>query len=282
MSDELPLAGRLALVTGASRGLGAEIARRLFADGANLLLAARDATALHHVADALDSRRVKVFPVDLSYPADVERFLEFCAAQAPGIEIVVNNAAITGPIGDFEKTDFAAWRHVFQTNFFAPARICQRLIEPMRHRGRGKIINISGGGATAPRPRVSAYGASKCALVRFSETLAVELKGTGIDVNCVAPGAMNTRMLQDVLDAGPAGAAAEYEKALRQRQTGGAAPANAAELVSFLASAAGDGITGRLISALWDDWRNLPAHRDELAGSDVYTLRRIVPEDRKK
>jgi NAD(P)-dependent dehydrogenase (short-subunit alcohol dehydrogenase family) len=280
MSAKWTLQGKLALVTGASRGLGAEIARHLHSAGAILILAARDEQALK--AQQANLPESQICPVDLSDPQQVERLVAFCISQKQPVEIVVNNAAIQGPIGPFETADFSAWHHVFQINFFAAARICQGLIGPMRQLGRGKIINLSGGGAASPRPDLTAYGVSKCALVRLSETLAQELTGTGIDVNCVAPGAMNTQMLIDLIAAGPKGATREYEKALKQQQSGGAPPAKAAELVAFLACGASDGITGRLISAVWDDWITLPLNRDKLAETDIYTLRRIVPEDRKK
>jgi NAD(P)-dependent dehydrogenase (short-subunit alcohol dehydrogenase family) len=279
MSDALK--NRWALVTGASRGLGAVIARRLAADGANLILAARDRAGLEATASGI-STTVQIFPADLGKPEEVERLIAFCLEADRHVDIVINNAGVQGPIGPFTAADFSAWTDVFQINFFAAARICQALIEPMRRQRHGKIINLSGGGAVSPRPDFSAYGVSKCALVRFSETLAVELAGSGIDVNCIAPGAMNTQMLDEVIAAGPDGARREYEKAVKQRQTGGAPPDRAADLVAFLASPAGDGITGRLISAVWDNWQELPRHQQELAESDIFTLRRIVPEDRGK
>jgi NAD(P)-dependent dehydrogenase (short-subunit alcohol dehydrogenase family) len=154
-------------------------------------------------------------------------------------------------------------------------------MEPMRNLGRGKIINLSGGGAASPRPDLTAYGVSKCTIVRFTETIAQELSGTGIDANCLAPGAMNTQMLREILEAGPTGAKREYDKAIKQEQTGGASLERAAELAAFLASPASDGITGRLISAVWDNWPDLIHHKEQLDDSDIYTLRRIVPEDRK-
>jgi 3-oxoacyl-[acyl-carrier protein] reductase len=321
MNADLPLAGKLALVTGASRGLGAAIARRLHADGAELILTARDGASLEELAielrrlplspspgtpgegrgEGLPSKiqqpnphpsplptyqergpEIRTFPADLATPADVARLTDFCLSSPNPVEIVINNAAIQGPIGPFDSVDFADWQAVFQVNFFAPVLICRRLLPPMRQLGRGKIVNLSGGGAASPRPDFTAYAASKCALVRFSETLAVELLGSGIDVNCLAPGAMNTRMWQEVLDAGPVAARREYENALKRRQSGGVPPEQAAELAAFLAGPASDGITGRLFSAVWDNWRNLPAHRQELADTDIYTLRRIVPEDRIK
>jgi NAD(P)-dependent dehydrogenase (short-subunit alcohol dehydrogenase family) len=147
--------------------------------------------------------------------------------------------------------------------------------------GGGKIINLSGGGATSPLPSISAYAASKAAVVRFTETLAEELRPHRIDVNAMAPGPLNTRMLDEMLEAGPeAVGAAAHAKALKQKESGGAPIGNGAELCVFLASAESDGITGKLISAVWDPWKVLAARREELANSDIYCLRRIVPEDR--
>lgn len=122
---------------------------------------------------------------------------------------------------------------------------------------------------------------AKSALVRFTETLAVELADSGVTVNAVAPGAMNTRMVDEVVEAGPGGSG-EYFAAVARRTAGGHAPDAAVALIAWLASPASDGITGRLISAVWDPWETLAARREELAGSDIYTLRRIVPKDRGK
>jgi NAD(P)-dependent dehydrogenase (short-subunit alcohol dehydrogenase family) len=132
-------------------------------------------------------------------------------------------------------------------------------------------------------PFFSAYAASKAAVVRFGETLAEELREFGVDVNCVAPGAMNTKFLDEALEAGPEkiGRAA-YEQAVKQKKNGGVPPERAAALCAFLASAASDGITGKLISAVWDPWEKLAKHKKELASTDIYTLRRIVPQDRGK
>jgi NAD(P)-dependent dehydrogenase (short-subunit alcohol dehydrogenase family) len=284
MDPEKPLAGRAALITGATGGLGTPIARQLAADGAHLILSGRDPPSLNRLAGELQSpagaQTVRVFAADLADPSQVERLLDFCLADPAGVDVIVNNAAIQGPIGPLAQADMAAWPRTFQVNLFAPVRICQGLIASMQSRRWGKIINLSGGGAASARPDFSAYAASKCALVRFSETLAQELAGSGIDVNCVAPGAMNTRMLQEVLAAGPEAARREYDQAVQRRQSGGASPQQAAELIALLASPASDGISGRLISAVWDDWKSLPRQREILARSDLYTLRRIVPRDR--
>jgi NAD(P)-dependent dehydrogenase (short-subunit alcohol dehydrogenase family) len=145
---------------------------------------------------------------------------------------------------------------------------------------RGKIINLSGGGATGPRPNFSAYGTAKTALVRFSEILAYEVGDKNIQVNCIAPGAMNTMMLEAIRQAGPTKAGeAEYANAQSAENNAGL-PEQAAELCCFLASSASNGITGKLISAIWDPWEKLSEHLADLKDSDIYTLRRIVPKDR--
>jgi NAD(P)-dependent dehydrogenase (short-subunit alcohol dehydrogenase family) len=117
--------------------------------------------------------------------------------------------------------------------------------------------------------------------VRLTETLAEELREFSIDVNAIAPGALNTRLLEEVLEAGPDSVGKEfYEKSLKQRASGGVPLDKGARLCVYLASKLSDGISGKLISAQWDPWENLHAFREQLAQSDIYTLRRIVPEDR--
>src|SRR5206468_673197 len=138
----------------------------------------------------------------------------------------------------------------------------------------GKIVNLSGGGAAGPRPQFSAYATGKAGLVRLTEVLAHETRPMNIDVNCIAPGVMKTRMLDTILAAGPHRAGAEeHARARRQAEQAGGTLERAAELAVFLASAKSDGITGRLISAVWDQWETLPGRRAVLQQTDIYTLR---------
>ena len=130
-------------------------------------------------------------------------------------------------------------------------------------------------------PHLSAYAASKAAVIRFMESLAEEVRGFGIDVNAIAPGALNTRLLGKVLEAGPEYVGADfYEKSLRQKESGGNSFEPATDLALFLASDKSNGISGKLISAVWDNWCNFPEHQAELNLSDVYTLRRITARER--
>jgi NAD(P)-dependent dehydrogenase (short-subunit alcohol dehydrogenase family) len=158
---------------------------------------------------------------------------------------------------------------------------CRAVLPHFKTNRYGKIVQLSGGGATNPLPRITAYAATKAAIVRFAESLALEVKAFGIDVNAIAPGALNTRLMDQLLAAGPDAVGAElHARMTRVAAEGGTPLETGAALAVYLASAESDGITGRLLSAVWDPWRDLQAHRADLDRTDVYTLRRIVPRDR--
>lgn len=282
----MKLSGLNAIVTGANQGLGLEIARHFLQEGANLALCARDAAKLTAAATELRERAApqqKIFskPCDVSSPADVNAFAAAAIQALGSVQVLVNNAGIYGPKGPSESVDFEEWKRAVEINIYGVMLPCRALIPHFKTQGKGKIINLSGGGATAPLPFISAYAASKAAVVRLTETFAEELRGNKIDVNAVAPGALNTRLLDEVLSAGPTAVGdAFYQKALKQKETGGAPLELGAGLCTWLASADSDGITGKLLSAQWDPWKTLATKREVLAKSDIYTLRRIVPEDR--
>ena len=286
-SPPLPrLDGRRVLLTGATGGLGRAVAERCWQLGASLALAARPGPALDQLVAGLTTaasgpQECFGVPADLTDPGAPETILRAVTSRWPHLDVLVNNAGIVGPIGALSTSDWAAWQQTIQVNLMAPVALC-RLLIPYLPAG-GSIINLSGGGATGPRPNFSAYATSKAGLVRFTENLAVELAGQGLRVNAVAPGAMNTKMLDAVLEAGPEAAGGEFGKSVSQKEKGGVAPATAAELVAWLAGSGSAGISGRLISAVWDPWASgLAARSEELAASDIYTLRRITPEDRGK
>jgi 3-oxoacyl-[acyl-carrier protein] reductase len=197
------------------------------------------------------------------------------------LDVLINNAAVQGPIGPLWRNDWHSWRAALEVDLLAPAALCHAAVAWIIESGGGSIINLSGGGATGPRPNFSAYATAKSGLVRFSETLAQEVQPYNVSVNCVAPGAMSTQMLDDIMRAGAdASGSSEYNQATAVRHDGGISRDHVANLCLFLASAAARSITGKLISAAWDPWPSLLQHSADLTGSDVYTLRRIVPHDR--
>jgi 3-oxoacyl-[acyl-carrier protein] reductase len=186
-------------------------------------------------------------------------------------------------MGPTESVSLDEWRRALDINLFGVLLPSRAVIPHFKKAGRGKIIVLSGGGATNPLPNISSYAASKAAVVRLMETLAEELKSFHVDVNAIAPGALATRLVDEVLAAGPEKVGAAFFEKNKGWKEKGAVPLElGASLAVYLASDESDGITGKLISAQWDPWQDLQKHRDELAKSDIYCLRRIVPEDRGK
>ncbi len=279
----MKLKGRTALITGASQGLGAEIAAHFAAEGASLMLCARDAAAVHAVADKLSARhgaKVLAMGCDVGEPKAVDALVAATLAQLGRLDVLVNNAGIYGPMGAIEEVDWADWVSAININLMGTVYPCRAVIPAMKAQGRGKVINLSGGGATTPLPGISAYAASKAASVRFTETLALELKPFGIDVNAVAPGALATRMMDQLLEASPQAAGAAFMARMQKLKDSGGTPLSVgAKCCIWLASEASNGITGKLVAAQWDPYEAFPDHAVELEG-DIYTLRRIVPKDR--
>jgi NAD(P)-dependent dehydrogenase (short-subunit alcohol dehydrogenase family) len=244
-------------------------------------LAELEKAAAQVKAGAAPGAKVLAQPLDVADQASVAAFATTAQTNFSQVDALVNNAGVYGPMGALAEIDWSAWEEALRINLFGALHMCRAFLPQLRRAKRGKIINLSGGAATQAMQGLSAYGASKAALVRVTETLALE--EPGLDVNAVAPGALNTRLLDELLQAGPAKVGrAFYEKSLQQRDSGGTSPAVGAGMIAWLASALSDGITGRLLSAVWDPWAELPERLEELRASDVYMLRRIVPADRGK
>lgn len=283
----MKLEGINAVITGANQGLGLEIAEAFVREGATVFICARDSVKLAEAAERLGKIRgqkfVKTRCLDVSSDAEVAAFTAEAIKTLGRVHVLVNNAGVYGPKGPTEEVDADLWRKAVEINLMGVFYVCRHFIPHMKASGGGKIINLSGGGATAPLPRISAYAASKAAVVRLSETLAEELREFHIDVNAIAPGALNTRMLDEVLAAGPEKVGqAFYSKALKQKESGGAPLDKGAALAVYLASSESDGITGKLISAVWDPWPFDSERKTDISSSDIYTLRRIVPQERGK
>jgi NAD(P)-dependent dehydrogenase (short-subunit alcohol dehydrogenase family) len=274
------------VITGASQGLGKAVAGKCVQEGAHVVICARDAHRLEDTRAELASKaapgqQIVSQQADVCRRDDIRRLFETASSSLPKLDGLVNNAGVYGPKGLLEEVDLDEWWSAIEINLLGVVLTCREALPIFRRQGHGKIVNLSGGGATAPLPRISAYAASKAAVVRLTETVAEETRGSGIDVNAIAPGALNTRLLDEVISSGPESVGAGfYERALKQKQQGGTPLQTAADLCVFLLSAASNGITGRLISAVWDPWRGLADRLDELNRGDIYTLRRIVPADR--
>jgi len=281
------LRGKVAIVTGASQGFGLAVARQFVVEGASVAICARDAILLEEVclelakATTQGEQKVVSFAVDVSKKDEVEDFVQQVVQDLGRVDILVNNAGVYGPMGEIETIDWNEWVQAIEINLFGSILMSRAVLPYLKGQRSGKIIQLSGGGATNPMPRLSAYAVSKAGIVRFVETLAEEVKEFGIDVNAIAPGALNTRLLEEVLQAGPEKVGEGfYQKSLQQKESGGASLEIGVGLAVFLGSSASDGITGKLISGLWDNWSEWPQHLEELQQSDVYALRRITGRDR--
>ena len=280
------LANRCAIITGASQGLGFEIARHYLQAGASLMICARNETQLEHASlelrkQAGNGQSVIALSADVSRAQDVTMLLDRVRTEFGRLDILVNNAGVLGPTGTVENVDWEDWIRTIEINLLGPVLLSRAVLPHFKRAGYGKIIQLSGGGATKPLPNLSAYATSKAAAIRFVETLAEETRPHHIDVNAIAPGALNTRMLDEWIAAGPENLGpAAHRRSVQQKKEGGVPLEKGAQLAVFLGSSLSDGITGKLISAVWDPWRALPEHLDDLDGTDIYTLRRIVPRDR--
>jgi len=269
------LGGKRVLITGASRGIGAVVCRALAAKGAGLVLVARDENRLKQVAAGLDGGPHTIVPIDVSHAPswDLAR-----GAIAPDgiLDAVVTAAAALAPIGPLGTWDIEAFRRTLDLNVCGTLLAVLAGIDGLRS-ARGSIVTFSGGGATAPMPRFDAYATSKAAVVRLTENLATELAADEVRANSVAPGFVLTPMHEETLAAGPERVGEAYFQRTRQAITEGVgdSPELAAELVGFLVSDESRGITGKLISARWDPWRDT-AFQDRLrTEKDLATLRRI-------
>jgi len=277
------LKDKISIITGGSRGIGKAIAIAFAKEGSHLVLTSRTEAELEATKREIEnssSTRVEIFRADVSQPKEVKDLVDFTLVKFATIDVLVNCAGVQAPIGLVADINSEKWIQTIGINLYGTFLCIKAVLPTMMENKKGKIIDFSGGGAVSPRPRFSAYSASKAAVVRLTEIIAEEVKEYNIDINVVAPGAVNTRLLDEVLEAGEAAGKEELAKAIKQKQEGGVPLEKVAELAVFLASSKSDGLSGRLISLLWDNWREILQHLDIIMSSDIYTMRRIIPRDR--
>ena len=267
---------RSVIVTGGGTGLGKEIARAFAEQGDDVVICGRNLESLVKAAEELGGAesRVKAIPCDVSDANAVQKLIASVQEARGRIDVLVNNAGVYGPIGLACENSPEEWKQAMEINLFGVFLTTRYTAPAMIEQGSGSIINISGGGATSTKPRYSSYAAAKSGVVRFTEVVADELAEHGIRVNAIAPGFIVTRFHDLTMDAGER-AGPDYEKTKAKLESGGDDPKLAAELAVFLAGPDAEGISGRLISAVFDDWREPKTHEALRASRDLYMLRRI-------
>jgi NAD(P)-dependent dehydrogenase (short-subunit alcohol dehydrogenase family) len=268
------------LLTGSSTGIGRALTIQLLARGHAVWGLARSDQADFAAAHA----SFRCSRCDVAQWPEVERVAAVVAAEWPHLDGLIACAGVQGEVGPALAVDPQKWSATVRTNLEGTYYVL-RAFQPLLARTprRGKIVCFSGGGATKARVNFSAYGVAKTGIVRLVETIAAETRGQPLDINAIAPGAINTRLTDEVIALGPDVAGAdEFATAVKQKAAGNSSLERALGLVEFLLSEKSDGISGRLLAAPWDPWPTLGEHMTDLAASDIYTLRRIVPEERNR
>jgi 3-oxoacyl-[acyl-carrier protein] reductase len=270
----MQLKDRVALITGAGRGIGRAIALGYAKEGAQLALSARTKNELEETARQAESLGAMtcVITTDITDHAQVDDMVRQALDRFSTIDILVANAGIAGPVAALKDTDTSHWTHTIQVNILGVYLCCRAVLPTMLSQGRGKIVNMSGVGGR----NMSAYSVSKAGLVSLTETLSEELEGTNIQVNAMSPGSIHTRMWEETRDqAANIGDTELYETGVRVTSGRGASMERAVDLAVFLASDASGKLSGRLLQAVSDDFHSLPARIPEIMASDAYTLRRV-------
>lgn len=249
------LEGKTVIITGASRGIGKAIAERFLKEGAEIFPISRTSLGFNNLGMA-------TIACDVSQEEQVKSIVNVIG-QYGKIDILVNAAGIAGTFCMIPSSNFLDWKRVFEVNVFGTFLMMKYVIPQMCDSQQGKIINFSGGG-DGSLPGFSAYSASKAAVVRLTETAAKEVREFEIDINTIAPGPVKTKLFDEMFS-----------------QSGQIPPLTVdvektVELALFLASERSDGLTGKFLSAIWDNWQKIPENLDLIMGDpNVFTLRRI-------
>jgi NAD(P)-dependent dehydrogenase (short-subunit alcohol dehydrogenase family) len=283
----MKLKDRVAIITGAGRGIGKAIAHAYAREGAGVVAAARTFSEVEETCSHVEAlgRRAMPFRVDVSRVEEVNSMVEKTLARFGKVDILVNDAGVLGPVGPLYENDVDMWVEAVKVNLVGTFLCCKAVLPHMIMRRCGKIINFSNGGAAYPKPGFSAYASSKAAVVRLTETLAEEVKDYNVQVNAIAPGMVKTRMVEQIAAAGEKAGETALADARKALEGGDAGVEPVTGLAVFLASEESNGLTGRLISAVWDDWRSLDKDKiGQVMKKGIFTLRRIdghffVPKD---
>ena len=271
---------KVVLITGAGRGIGRAIALAFSREGAGLVLVSRTKNELEEVAasSAEFGTRPIVMPADVTRLAEVEHAAATALAMRGRVDIAVAAAGVLGPVGPLWKANPFDWERTLRVNLLGAFHLCRTVLPHMLREGTGKILLVAGGGGSTPFPLFSAYAASKAAVVRLAETLAEEVRESGVQVNALAPGLVDTQLLREVDAAGPrAGGHGERVRLALAEKSGLTPEGEVAALALFLTSSDSGALTGKLVSAPHDPWREWAGRAEELNSTPLYTLRRLDP-----
>lgn len=270
----MKLEGETAIVTGAGRGIGREIARTQAAEGAKVALLARTAAQIGAVADEIVAAggTARAWPVDVTDLAAVERVVAEVENDLGPVGLVTNNAAMFAAIGPIWEVDPAAWWRDVEVNVRGTFHVCRAVLPAMMARKRGRVINMAGGGSADSFPMGSGYGTSKAGVLRFTECVSDSVAGTGVLVFAMDPGLVRTAMTEYQLTS-EAGRTwlPDIEQLFENRIN--VPPTFAARLSVEIGSGRFDKLAGRMLMAARGDVDLTGDDIDAIVAEDLRSLR---------
>jgi NAD(P)-dependent dehydrogenase (short-subunit alcohol dehydrogenase family) len=243
----LKLPGKVAVITGAGRGLGRAVARAFTKEGAKVVLAARNREEIAHVAEELRAlkREALAIPTDVTDEEQVKQLVRKALEAYGTVDILVNNAGSRGPIGPIQEISLEDWEDTLKANLTATFLCSKAVLPTLMAKKQGKIINVAT--TSTPRPNLTPYMVAKAGVAYFTKQLSREVKDFNIQVNAIHPGVMDTRMQEEIRKAGAKAIGTDMFERLKEEGILHP-PDEPAKLLLFLASPAADGITGEFLS----------------------------------
>ena len=270
-------------ISGATGYVGSHITRSLGNEGYNLILTGSNPELLLNLKNQVLSlngqTKLEIFHCDLSESKNWQTLTEFL--DQFNVTHFINCAGTLGiPTSNISDLSFKDHRKVFEINLNSAIYLTFYFAKKWVKEDFHNIIHFSGGGATSPRPIFQSYSLSKTALVRFVENCSLMKEFEKISINIISPGAMPSKMQEQILDYPELSSTNEYEVAINTLGNKDVNIELCVSLSKYLLKLKNNEITCKIISSKWDNWKMLSEHQNVLKDSDVFTLRRIIPSDR--
>jgi 3-oxoacyl-[acyl-carrier protein] reductase len=272
---------RFIVISGATGYLGSNLAEHYANNGENLFLIARDRKKLQVLKNSLLQSHnvlIETKAIDFAKPSAYSKLNKI--RRDLNVFAAIHTVGAQSPIGSLINQSPKLVRKSMEINFISAFLLTKFCVSRMDKKERSSLVFFSGGGATFPRPGFGPYGSAKTALIRMIETLSFELNLYNISANVISPGALPSQMMLEIISNQETVSDTELQAATETLHEGDLALQKVINLTEFLLGDEGIQISGKLISAKWDDWENWTNHMGELRNSDIYTLRRITGKDR--
>ena len=277
---------KICILTGCTSGLGLSILYRLLNLNIFIYGISNNKKKIQTLEKKLKIKKFSkknffISKVNIASSVQVKKFIKKIISKNNKIDILINNAGVNGPMGKFEDIDIKIWKKAFNINFYGSLYFYKNILPIMKKNKYGRIVQVSGGGATTPFPMFSSYASAKAAIVSLSENLSKEIgKKENITINSIAPGTLNTNFTKIKLKAGPSKIGKVHYNFLKKIvKKGGDNLSDPTELCMMLINEKNK-INGKIISAKWDNWKKFPYYKKKLNSSDIFTNRRLVGKDR--